>query len=123
MKQKLFSTMIATLLAMTLAAPCFATELQQPAVDLYAMSCVPTLSFKGTTANCKVVISSAGKQIDARLELWHGNTRLASWSDSAVSWLTISGTYPVVSGKTYTLKVFGTVGGSAITVTPVSGTC
>lgn len=85
--------------------------------------CTPTLSFNGTTAKCSVSITAIGKPIAATLELWQGSTRVAQWSDSAASRLIISEECKVTKGKTYTLKVNGTINGVSFTGTPVTGTC
>lgn len=81
-----------------------------------------TLTFSGTTATCKAVISGVGT-IDATMELWYGSTLVDSWSDTATNRLTLTGTHTVVSGRTYTLTVSGTVNGVAFTGTPVTKTC
>lgn len=83
----------------------------------------PTLTFSGTTATCGVTVMDSGKAIDATMELWYGSTLVDSWSGAATSRLTLTGTHSVVSGRTYTLTVSGTVGGIAFTGTPISKTC
>ena len=83
----------------------------------------PTLSFSGTTANCKVIISSPGDDIEATMELWNGNTLVDSWSDEGTTALTITGSCRVTKGVTYTLKVNGTVDGRTFNSSPLSGTC
>ena len=88
-----------------------------------AVTVTPTLSFSGTTANCSVSITKAGKEIDVTLELWCGSTFIDSWSATAMNYVRISESHSVVSGRTYTLKVTGTVGGETISSIPVSGTC
>ena len=77
----------------------------------------PTLTFSGTTT-----ILGSGT-INATMELWYGSTLVDSWSGTATSRLTLTGTHSVVSGRTYTLTVSGTAGGIAFTGTPVSKTC
>lgn len=81
-----------------------------------------TLTFDGTTANCSFSITKLGKQIDATLQLWQGNTLLDSWSGSNMSKLTLNGTHSVVYGQTYTLKVYCTVDSVSYYVQPVSRT-
>jgi len=83
----------------------------------------PSLSFSGTTANCSVRIIEAGKQIDVNLELWNGNTLIDSWPGSGSSYVIISGSCGVDSGKTYSLKVSGTIGNSIVNETLVTKTC
>ena len=92
----------------------------QAAVTAYA---TPTLTFTGNTANCGVIIRDKGKYIDATLELWQGNSMVASWSNTGYSLVNITGTYVCTSGITYTLRVSGTAGGVTISYTPVSGSC
>lgn len=97
-------------------------------VALVFMLCVPvsaaaprrsarkvTLSFSGTTAVCKAVISSAG-QIDATMTLKQGNTVLDSWSGAGSSAVTLSGEHAVTKGVTYTLEVSGTANGVPFSV-------
>ena len=38
----------------------------------------PSLTFSGTTATCKTVISDFGTEISATMELWHGSTLIGS---------------------------------------------
>lgn len=93
------------------------------AAESRSTKCVPILTFDGATANCYVSITALGQPITATLELWQGSTRIASWSDSATSRLIIDEDYSVDKGKTYTLKVSGTITGVSFTGTPVTGTC
>lgn len=88
-----------------------------------ATSVTSSLSFSGTTANCRVSIVEIGKEIDASLELWCGSTLVDSWSGSATSQLVITGTHSVVSGQTYTLKVNGTINEVAFSSAPITKTC
>lgn len=89
-----------------------------------AASFARDLSFSGTTASCYAKITQRGKQISATMELWHGTTRVDSWSGTATSSLTLSETHSgCVSGWTYTLKINGTVGGVAFSEITVTATC
>ena len=89
-----------------------------------AASFAPDLSFNGTTASCSVTIRQIGKQIIATMELWHGSTRIDTWSDTATSVLTMNETHSgCVSGWTYTLKINGTIGGVAFSEITVTATC
>ena len=82
-----------------------------------------SLTFSSTTANCKSTIVDSGQRIDATMELWCGRTLVDSWSGTATSLLTLSGTCIVESGHTYTLMVSGTIDGVPFTGTPISKTC
>ncbi|MCD8192370.1 MAG: hypothetical protein LUD55_06235 [Oscillospiraceae bacterium] len=82
----------------------------------------PVLSFSGNTAQCSVRIIENGK-ISATLELWQGNTLIDSWEGSGTSYLSISGSHTVTSGKTYTAKVSGTANGVEFTGTSESKVC
>ena len=93
------------------------------AVEPRATNMIPTLSFNGTTANCKVIITSYGNDIDATMELWNGSKLVDSWSDEGTSTLTITGSRTVTKGVTYTLKVYGTADGQSFSSTPLSKTC
>lgn len=83
---------------------------------------VPNLSFSGTTAYCSVSVVEAGADIEVTLTLYRGSTVVDSWTGSGVSYVSINETCKVTSGKTYTLKVSGTVDGEDISGS-VSGTC
>lgn len=83
----------------------------------------PSLWFTGTTANCRVTISEPNMQIDVTMELWHGQTLLKSWTDSGETYFKMERDYDgVVSGQTYTLKVYGTSGGVAFSLPAISRT-
>lgn len=88
-----------------------------------ALMVVPELLFNGRTAECSVMMREAGKEIEATLELWEGDTLLDSWTDSGISFLSIEGHHRATSGETYTVKVYGTVNGESFTATPLSKTC
>lgn len=92
------------------------------AASTRAADSTTTLTFDGATANCSFKITKLGKQINAILQLWQGNTLLDSWSGSKVSVLSLSGTHSVVHGQIYTLQVICTVDGASYYVAPVSRT-
>ena len=81
----------------------------------------PTLTFIGSTAKCEVIIRESGKTIQATLELWRGNTRVAAWAKSGTGYVIINGSYDSVPGIDYTLTVKGTIGGVPIVCIPVTG--
>lgn len=113
MKKRVLAT--ALLLTMML---CITAQAAQPRASI-----VPGLTFTGTTANCSVVVSSVSDQIEVVLELWQGNTRIASWNGSGTTYVSISETCTVTKGKTYTLKVTGTINGTAFDEQSVTRTC
>ena len=115
MKRKIISMFIVIALLFSLCATSFAAE--------NADTVIPSIYFSGTTANCEVTISALGKYIDADLELWQGNTKVASWPGSGSNYVIISGTYGALHGREYTLKVTGTIGGVAIDVPDISYVC
>lgn len=112
-KKSLFPLLLVLIMATSITAN----------ASLRAKQVTPTLTFSGTTATCKSVIMDSGQRIDATMELWCGRTLVDSWSGSATSLLTLTGTCNVESGSTYTLKISGTIGGVSFTGTPVSKTC
>lgn len=116
MKRSLVATMLVLAIVLGLSASVSAAE---PRISTIA----PTLTFEGTTAQCKVSITGIGKQINATLELWQGNILIDSWTGTATTRLIISETCEVDKGKTYTLKVSGTIGGESFIGTPVSAKC
>ena len=84
---------------------------------------VPELYFNGTTAECSVYIREFGQKIEATMELWEGSTLVNSWSDSGSSVLTLEGSYRATSGHTYTVEVYGTIGGEPFNGVSSSKTC
>lgn len=82
----------------------------------------PKMVVVGTTATCSVNLKAPGQEIDATLELKQGSTVVASWTDSAVGTLTISGTATVTNGVTYTLTVSGTIDGVPFTPASITKT-
>ena len=115
MKRRIFLMLLVVVMLFSASTQAYAAT--------QAVTVTPTLTFSGTTATCKVNIYKYGKSINATLELWRGNTLIASWSDTATSHLLISETKTVVKGQTYTLKVSGTIGGVSFTGTSVTKTC
>lgn len=83
----------------------------------------PSLTFSGSTATCSLVIRESGKSINVTLELWQGSAKIANWTKSGNSYVLISGSHSVTSGKTYTVKAYGTIGGTAFTATVVTKNC
>lgn len=116
MKKRIVSVLLVVAILSAMAATAAAAESRNAV-------CTPTLSFDGTTANCSLTITALGKTIAATMELWQGSTRVAQWSFSGTSRLIVSETKTVTKGKTYTLKVSGTIESEAIPAVQVSGTC
>lgn len=84
---------------------------------------VLNLNYSGTTALCTFTVTDTGKTIDATMELWQGNTKLATWNDSDTTQVILDETYGVTSGVSYTLKGYGTINGVSFNMTPVTKTC
>ncbi len=116
MKRRFAAAILACLMTVALVTSAYAAEAR-------AIVATPSLSFSGTTATCKLSVIKPGAAIDATLELWSGNTLLASWSGTGTSRVIISKTKTVTRGQSYTLKAHGTVGGATLTVAPVTKTC
>lgn len=112
--------MVSVLLVLALAS---SLVISSAAAETRATKYMPALIFNGTTATCSFSAAEIGKSITASLELWCGNTRIASWSDSATSFLMIDEEIDVTAGQTYTLKVSGSIDGVPFTGTPVTATC
>lgn len=114
--KKIITTLLVITLMAALAAAAYAEPMRAPSAN-------PTLSFSGTTANCKVTVSEFNKQISVTMTLWDGKTCVASWSDSGKSVVSLSKSCTVEAGKSYTLQVSGTSGGSPLSVPSVTKTC
>ena len=83
---------------------------------------MPTLFVVGNTAYCSAKITFSGQSIDATLELWQGNTLIASWSNTGTGSVTVSGNATIVRGLTYTLTVSGTANNVPFTPQPITKT-
>lgn len=121
MKKKILITIIALLLVFLFTVSAFATQAMTGNVRFNPAQ--PTVSINGNKAKCSARLNSPGAIINATLELKQGSTVIASWSDTGIGYLLLSGTANVTPGVTYTLTVSGTVNGVAftpasITVTP-----
>ena len=88
------------------------------------INAIPTVSItlSGTTATCYGRVVIPGKSIDATLELWQGNTQIASWNKTGSSTVTISETANITHGLTYTLTISGTADGVAFTPQSITRT-
>lgn len=94
--------------------------IQVDAIEQRAAVNQPILSFSGTTALCEFDITDLGKNISVTMELWNGTTLVKTWVKSGTHIVSLSESYGVVKGQTYTLKVRGTSGG--VSFGPVSVT-
>ena len=85
---------------------------------------VPTLTFSGTTAVCRGTVTAPGKNISITMKLMYGSTIIDSWPGSGTSFLSLSKNHAgCVSGRTYILKVSGTIDGVAFPEVSVSKVC
>lgn len=115
MKKRIYALALAVILLF-----CFTTS------SLAAMNEVqitPVLSYTGTTANCMVTITEAGKYVDATLTLKYGSIPIDSWQKAQMHGVSIYGTAHVTSGHSYTLEVSGTIDGIPFSSVPVTVYC
>lgn len=100
-------------IASILLMPAHATPIQR-------ISARPNIQFSGTNATCSVVItaSSDSDKISATMELWQGNTLVASWSDTGYYRLSLNETATVAKGKSYKLVINYSING--VEKTPIS---
>ena len=97
------------------------TSVSAAGISIKSVSITPSLTFNGTTANCKATVRDAGKTINVTMELWCGSSLLDTWTNSGTNKVTVSGTYSGVQhGTTYTLKVYGTANGIGFSAAPYS---
>ena len=82
-----------------------------------------TLSFDDGTAICKYNITSPGKVIIIKMELWRGSVLVDSWNKTGTHAVSLNESCSVTPGVTYTLKVSGSYGGVAFTPSSVTKTC
>lgn len=83
-----------------------------------------TLSFDGTTANCRVQLTGNLKdKISATIKLCSGSQTIQTWYESSTAVLSFYDTVTVEKGKSYTLTVDYTVAGKSKPTLSTSGTC
>lgn len=114
--KKCLAFLLTVLFVATISVSAFAEPMRAPSANT-------GLYFSGTTAHCSATVRGANQQITVTMSLWDGNTCIASWSDSGKTLVSMSETCTVEAGKSYTLQVSGTVGGSPISATPLTKTC
>lgn len=87
----------------------------------------PLLWFDGTTANCEVDVwgSSRTDRVSVTVELWHGSSRLTSWTQSGSGQVLFSKTYSkgIEKGEAYTMVVSYTIAGKSYDPVEASATC
>ena len=115
MKKRMLIFVVA--LAFILAIPAVAVE-PRAAV-------MPTLSFEGTEATCKVQIfgNSSSESITATIKLWHGGSCVETWYRSSTGNLIFEDTADVERGETYKLTVDAVIGGRPMSTAYVERTC
>lgn len=85
----------------------------------------PTLTFDGTTAKCSIFVAGTAPsdEVSATLQLWKGNTCIATWKKESTTYLFINETATVEKGKTYKLTVDISINGIPQATVPITGTC
>lgn len=112
MQKKLTAMTLALLLMLSVTANALSVE---PRYNVTA-SCVPTMTFTGTTANCKADIrAQRGSAISGTLTLYHvvngKEVEVTHWSLSGTTNLSTTKTSSVTKGETYKLTISVTVNG------------
>jgi hypothetical protein len=102
-----------------------ALTISAQAIDLRAISVVPSLSFNGTTAVCYVDCWTGNSQdkVTATLTLYQDSTYVDSWNNSGKGGVFVTGSCEVESGKSYKLVLSYSINGAAKPSVPVTGTC
>ena len=95
------------------------------ALEPRVANCSLSLTFDGTTAICEAICTgnSSTYQVKATIELYQGNTYLASWSNEETYFVAVSGQRGVTRGKSYTLKLTYTINGVAQPEQSVTKVC
>lgn len=95
------------------------------ALEPRVANCSLSLTFDGTTAICEAICTgnSSTDQVKATIELYQGNTYLASWSNEETYFVAVSGQRGVTRGKSYTLKLTYTINGVAQPEQSVTKVC
>lgn len=102
--------------------PLFALSMTAYAAESRANKVIPSLTFDGTTANCEVLISDPGAEIEVTLTLYRTLSRIGSWSASGTSYVVINEECEVKNGLEYRLVATGTIDGVDFSE-EVTGTC
>ena len=116
MKRRIFSLVAVLLLVLSVSVQ---------AVESRAVHSNFGLSFSGTTAICFGTCRSGNSsdRIAMTLILEQGGVELDSWSATGYGQVTISETYPVTKGKTYTLVMEYSVNGEPQPAVSTHATC
>ncbi len=116
MKRRIFSLAAVLLLALSVSVQAMESRIIHPNFGL---------SFSGTTANCFGTCRSGNSsdRIAMTLILEYQGVELESWSDSGYGQVTISETYPVTKGRTYTLVMEYSVNGEPKASLSTYATC
>ncbi len=109
-------------IASLLLCMCMGLSLTAFAVEA-RVGCAPRLSFSGTTANIEVTVQGVGCDIEATVQLWCGNSMLDSWEGSGRTAIVIRGSAEVERGKTYTVRVNGTIDGESFQEATITKKC
>ena len=80
----------------------------------------PSLYISGGTVYGSASIRDNGKAISATMELWCGGTKLDECSDSGTGYAFLSVSAAAESGKSYSLYVYGMIGSTPFSITPLT---
>ncbi len=119
MKKRYIQILVVLVLVLSLTANVYAGESY---VEENRSVGLPAITVIGNTAKCKATVNYQGLYINATLELWQGNTLVASWTNSGMDSVTVSGNATIIHGLTYTLTVSGTAGGVEFTPRSITRT-
>lgn len=92
------------IITLLLAIPVYATDARATTIN-------PVLTFTGTTANCYITLSEAGKEFDVTMKLMENGVTVKTWSDSGLGRVYMSKTATVKKGSTYKLLVTYSIDG------------
>ena len=104
--------------ALLIAIPVFADDTPTATSDA-----LQSLTFNGIKACCEATIISSSASISATMQLWYGSILIKQWTASGTGIVSFNETWNCISGRTYTLKVSGTINGTAFSWPSVSATC
>ncbi len=104
MKKRVIALVLVLIFALSIAAYAAEERVSDKALNI---------TFNGEVAHCSLTITDPGAEIDATLELYEGNLRLMRWTDGGegTGYISMGGRYSVISGRSYTLKAYGTIDG------------
>ena len=82
-----------------------------------------SLTFSSGNADCLISLEDFGSNISVSMKLYEDGSLVELWADSGTDSVTISDSYPAVSGSSYKLTFDCYVNGRRVSVTSITKIC